>query len=245
MPTPPSQPNGTPSKRNKGLRGRPQEPLEVRISKTLSYILRHGAEKEGLKLRPDGYMKVSEILACPKLQGVEFIQIQSIVETNDKKRFHLMHEPINGESADPLIATGWWIRANQGHSLQKFRQVEDLELVEIKTPEEVPIAIHGTNPEAWESISLEGLSRMKRSHIHLSAGLLGTEGVISGMRKNSEVLIYIDIETAMCKGGLKFFRSANGVILTTGDEKGFIAPSYFKRVEFAGRPGGDAPKESN
>ena len=35
---------------------------EVRISKTLSYILRHGAKKEGLKLRPDGYVKVSDIV---------------------------------------------------------------------------------------------------------------------------------------------------------------------------------------
>ncbi len=52
------------------------------------------------------------------MKGVDFAQIQSIVETNDKKRFHLVHEPISGESADPLVVTGWWIRANQGHSIK-------------------------------------------------------------------------------------------------------------------------------
>jgi len=205
---------------------------DVRISKTLSYILRHGAEKEKLKLRPDGYVKVSDILARPKLKGVDFAQIRSIVETNDKKRFHLVHEPTDGESLDPLLVTGWWIRANQGHSIK----VDDLELEEIKTPDETPVAIHGTSKKAWDSISIEGLSRMKRHHIHLAAGLPGTDGVISGMRAGSEVLIYIDVENAMSKGGLKFFRSVNGVILTPGDEKGFISPLYFRKVEITNRP---------
>jgi len=200
---------------------------EVRISKTLSYILRHGAKKESLKLRPDGYVKVSDILARPKLKGVDFAQIQWIVETNEKKRFHLVHEPVDGESSDPLIVTGWWIRANQGHTIK----VEDLELEEIKTPEEAPVAIHGTSHEAWKLISVEGLSRMRRNHIHLAAGLPGADGVISGMRKGSEVLIHIDVENATSQGGLKFFRSVNGVILTPGDENGFIHPLYFKKVE--------------
>jgi 2'-phosphotransferase len=40
---------------------------EVRISKALSYTLRHGAEKEGLKLREDGYASVSELVRSPSL----------------------------------------------------------------------------------------------------------------------------------------------------------------------------------
>ncbi len=65
------------------------------------------------------------------------------------------------------------------------------------------------------------------------------------MRKGSEVLIHIDVENAMSKGGLKFFRSANGVILTSGDEKGFIPPLYFKKVEIMEQPDQvETPKES-
>lgn len=45
------------------LRGLPKDSPEVRISKTLSYILRHGAEKEGLKLRTDGYTLVDDLVS--------------------------------------------------------------------------------------------------------------------------------------------------------------------------------------
>lgn len=49
------------------------------------------------------------------------------------------------------------------------------------------------------------------------------------MRKSSEVLILIDVEKAL-DDGIKFFLSANGVVLTEGDEGGFLGPKYFKRV---------------
>lgn len=44
------------------MRGRPTDDPDVRISKTLSYILRHGASKESLVMRPDGCIKVSELV---------------------------------------------------------------------------------------------------------------------------------------------------------------------------------------
>lgn len=50
------------------------------------------------------------------------------------------------------------------------------------------------------------------------------------MRKSSQVLIFVNLEKAM-KAGIKFVLSANGVVLTSGDEKGYLSPSFFKRVE--------------
>ena len=50
------------------------------------------------------------------------------------------------------------------------------------------------------------------------------------MRSSSEVLIYIDVAKAMAAGH-KFFRSANGVVLSEGDDNGFIPPEYFARIE--------------
>lgn len=41
-------------------------------------------------------------------------------------------------------------------------------------------AVHGSYLRNWSSIQQEGLSRMKRTHIHLALGLPGEEGVISG-----------------------------------------------------------------
>jgi len=41
------------------------------------------------------------------------------------------------------------------------------------------------------------------------------------MRKSSQILIYIDAAKAMADG-IKFYISANGVILTEGNEEGFL-----------------------
>ena len=50
--------NGTSS------RQRREDPPDVKISKTLSYILRHGAAKEGLVMRSDGYIKVDDLVGA-------------------------------------------------------------------------------------------------------------------------------------------------------------------------------------
>ena len=54
------------------------------------------------------------------------------------------------------------------------------------------------------------------------------------MRRSSQILIYIDVDKAI-SAGIKFFLSANDVVLTAGDEHGFLAPQSFSRVDDAGR----------
>lgn len=109
-----------------------------RTSKTISYILRHGALKEGLQMRPDGYVKVDDLvrlytskqfyhlicfpqLRLPKLGSVGFLELEHIVKQDLKKRYNLLLEaaPTTWRGGSE-IAMGpvWWIRANQGHSLQ-------------------------------------------------------------------------------------------------------------------------------
>lgn len=47
------------------LRGLPSDSEDVKMSKTLSWILRHGSQSEGLPMRPDGYVKVSDLVSPP------------------------------------------------------------------------------------------------------------------------------------------------------------------------------------
>nr|KAF6468451.1 tRNA phosphotransferase 1 [Rousettus aegyptiacus] len=68
-----------------------------------------------------------------------------------------------------------------------------------------------------------------RTHIHLAPGLPGDPGVISGMRPNCEVAVFINGPLALADG-IPFFRSANGVILTPGNADGFLLPKYFKEA---------------
>ncbi|KAE8391890.1 phosphotransferase KptA/Tpt1 [Aspergillus alliaceus] len=68
---------------------------DVTVSKALSLLLRHAAEKEGLKLDAQGYASVADVLAWRKLKSlkVTFPEIVRAVATSDKKRFALLHIP--------------------------------------------------------------------------------------------------------------------------------------------------------
>ena len=58
--------------------------------------------------------------------------------------------------------------------------------------------------------------------------------VISGMRANATVLIWVDVARSMDEGGLKWWRSDNGVILTEGDAHGTVSMDWVDRVEMKG-----------
>ena len=80
----------------------------------------------------------------------------------------------------------------------------------------------------------DGLSRMGREHIHfapLPAGWRSAGGArpVSGMRANCEVLVRVDVASAM-RGGIEFYLSDNGVVLSPGDGAGVIPPRYFSEV---------------
>lgn len=70
---------------------------------------------------------------------------------------------------------------------------------------------------------------MNRNHIHFATGLPSDNRVTSGMRRDVDVLIYINLKKALdC--GLKFYKSTNGVVLSPGDSEGVIGPQYFLKV---------------
>jgi len=48
----------------------------------------------------------------PKFHSVDFMTLERVVKENEKKRYTLLCEP-DGSTPDGV----WWIRANQGHSI--------------------------------------------------------------------------------------------------------------------------------
>ncbi|KAH6589378.1 hypothetical protein BASA50_010124 [Batrachochytrium salamandrivorans] len=78
----------------------------VRISKALSYILRHGAKKEGLEMQDDGFVALDSILSRKQFSGQTIDSIQKLVQTNAKQRFALYQDPStsNGSSV-PIRVT--------------------------------------------------------------------------------------------------------------------------------------------
>ncbi|XP_024139557.1 tRNA 2'-phosphotransferase 1 isoform X2 [Oryzias melastigma] len=202
----------------RGREKRQGKDKDVQLSKAMSYALRHGAQQLGLQMGTDGFLFVEDLLAHPQFHSYTLEDVERVVATNDKQRFKLRSHPDNGRLE---------IRANQGHSIQ----VSDLELIPLLAGSPAcPVeAVHGTYLRNWPSIQQHGLSRMNRTHIHLAPGLPGEDGVISGMRKNCDLAVFIDVPMALADG-IEFFRSENGVLLTAGNTEGKLLPKYFIRA---------------
>ncbi|KAM8732878.1 tRNA 2'-phosphotransferase 1 isoform 2-T2 [Acanthopagrus schlegelii] len=203
----------------RGRRGnRGGEDRDVRLSKSMSFALRHGASQMGLQMGTDGFLFVEELLAHPQFHSYTLEDVERVVATNDKQRFKLRSHPEDGRLQ---------IRASQGHTLQ----VKDLELKPVLAgSSDCPAeAVHGSYLRNWSSIQQQGLNRMKRTHIHLAPGLPGDDGVISGMRRDCDLAVYIDVPKALADG-IEFFWSENGVLLTSGNAEGKLLPKYFSRA---------------
>lgn len=131
-----------------------------------------------------GYSKFEDILQSKNIKKLRIKEedILRVVANDNKQRYSIKEE--NGIK---------YIRANQGHSIP----VEDLELSLIEDASQFPIVVHGTFKKHWPKIRVEGLKRMGRNHIHFAIGEYGSAEVISGMRKTSEIMIYLNLEQAM------------------------------------------------
>ncbi|KIV79025.1 hypothetical protein PV11_06616 [Exophiala sideris] len=147
----------------------------------------------------------------------------------------------------------FFIRATQGHSMKAVEAENLLTPITLDDEASIPDAVvHGTFYGAWEPI-LEsgGLKPMSRNHVHFATGpsmdevqqhtvpgettkgglgsVLGKNKVISGMRSDAQILIYVDIRRALIEEKeMKWWRSENGVILTEGvGEKDKIVPTKY------------------
>ncbi|KAM3419366.1 hypothetical protein BST61_g5297 [Cercospora zeina] len=166
-----------------GGRGGPL-PRNVQVSKKIAWLLRHGAEKEGLKLDSSGFINVQDVLNNRNLKSlkVTFDELKACVADNDKQRFTMVPianskveattdaaEGTSSAPASPDDPSQYLIRANQGHSLK----VESERLLQPITEENLPSqAIHGTTHAAWLKILASGgLKPMGRNHVHFASGL--------------------------------------------------------------------------
>ncbi|KAE9255360.1 hypothetical protein PF004_g609 [Phytophthora fragariae] len=199
--------------------GRRDDPPEVRLSKTLAYALRHGAEKLQLDMRPSGFVSLTHLLSLPLFQSYTEQQVDEVVRSNAKKRFSITTDASGAVK---------FIRANQGHTLQLV-QDEEL-LTPLEDPDAIDKCVHGTYLKFWESIWSSGLSKMQRNHIHFAEREVMDDEVVSGMRSNCNMLLYVDFPMAV-KDGIKFYKSSNNVVLSPGlGDTGVIDRRYFLRA---------------
>lgn len=175
----------------------------IKISKYLSYHLRHHPDAIGLELAPGGWVTVDDLLAAAKQHQfpISRQELNDVVANNDKKRFS-------------FDETGTLIRANQGHSVEI-----DLQLEPIAPPE---VLYHGTGHGAVEAILTQGLQKRSRHHVHLSADIETAKKV--GTRHGKPVVFVVDA-ARMHQDGYPFYCSENGVWLV--DE---VPPEYLAKL---------------
>lgn len=176
----------------------------VKISKFLSYILRHKPDAIALDISIDGWVKIDELISAAKKDGwpIDEEIINEVVKSNSKQRFSFSDD-------------GLYVRANQGHSIE----------IELGLKPQIPpdILFHGTVEKFVANINNEGLKKMKRHHVHLYTNKNDACNV--GSRRGRPVIFSVDSKS-MFEDGLSFFLSKNGVWLT-----GYVCPKYIKREE--------------
>lgn len=142
-------------------------------------------------------------------------------------------------AANDTDPSNFLIRATQGHSMKSVDAASFLEPLSLSDESKLPTTVvHGTFHQAWPVILRSGgLRCMGRNHVHFATGpsreamlaavqqrsASASQGeqtqdetpVISGMRQDAQVLIYIDLKKALA-AGVPFWRSENGVILSEG-----------------------------
>ncbi len=170
-----------------------------KISKRLSYVLRHAPEKANLTLDIGGWVQISDLLKGLKESGgaISRDQLDYVVANNDKKRFTISDD-------------GLKIRAAQGHSVKIVN-----DLMPITPPEKL---YHGTATRFLDKILADGLKPMSRQHVHLSADI--ETAVKVGQRHGKPIILNI-ASAQMAADGHKFYQADNGVWLT-----GAVPPQY-------------------
>ncbi len=164
----------------------------TRIGKLLSYALRHNPQELGIQLDENGWTDVNTLLQklAERGENITLDILRHVVASNAKQRFSFSNDQLR-------------IRANQGHSVD----------VKLDYPAKQPpeFLYHGTVGSFIIVILKEGLKKMDRHHVHLSAD---TETAIKvGSRRGKPVILKIKAGEMFSRGYI-FYVSANGVWLT-------------------------------
>ena len=171
----------------------------VRASRFLARVLRHDPALAGLRLDPQGWAGVDDLLTGCRGAGVRLTRasLAEVVETNDKRRFALSPD-------------GTRIRAQQGHSVD----------VDLGWEPSVPPALlhHGTVGRFLPAITAEGLRPMTRHDVHLSRDAETARRV--GARRGAPVVLTV-AAGRMHADGHVFRATGNGVWLVAA-----VPPEY-------------------
>ena len=155
-----------------------------RISRFLSYLLRHRPKEYPLAFDRQGFVAWSEIvdLVQERFFDATEQEVRAVVTESEKKRFELSEDKV---------------RATYGHSFPV-----DLGLEPVQPPAEL---YYGTARDLAQSILRDGLKPRDRQFVHLSASLEEAEA-IAKRRDPAPAIVVVDTHAAR-QAAVAFYRS--------------------------------------
>lgn len=164
-----------------------------KISKLISYWLRHKPEEGNIRLDQFGWAEINDVINALNSNSFDFTTNQ-LVELNDsfdKVRWKI---DLNKQK----------IKATHGHSISIEQELSS------KTPNE--ILFHGTASENLEGIIKSGLISKQRQYLHLSENIEMAREV--GQRHGNPFIIEIETKK-LIENGWEFFKTEESVWLTS------------------------------
>jgi len=159
-----------------------------RLSKFLSYILRHEPRKFGLSPNGEGYVSIDSLLDQIRKKDrwcwVTKQHIIEVVERSERKRFEVVSNKI---------------RALYGHTFET-----EIHYRSVAPPEYL---FHGTARRNMEKIEQEGLLPMKRQYVHLS--VTPEDAYKVGLRRDKNPVILKVSALKAHNQGIKFYKAVD------------------------------------
>lgn len=166
----------------------------IKLSKEISYVLRHNPNKYNLNMDENGYVLIAELLngLNNSKQFKELItlnDLKEVIKVCDKERFKIDDDKI---------------KALYGHTIS----------LKIKMEEVIPpdILYHGTTKKALDSILNKGLDKRKRQYVHLAKEKEVAYRV--GKRRDEEPVILKIAAKEACLDGIIFYYGGDDIYLT-------------------------------
>ncbi|MBW5446041.1 RNA 2'-phosphotransferase [Cohnella sp. CFH 77786] len=178
----------------------------LKLSKEVSYALRHAPWEYELELDPEGWVGVEQLIEAlrsdKQWESLDHSHLVTMIQLSDKTR----HE-IDGQK----------IRALYGHSTaQKI----------MKTPASPPPQLyHGTSRNLEKIIMSEGLFPMSRQYVHLSTEIEIAQAV--GKRKDTNPVILKINAAEANRAGIHFYEGNHRILLADHVPPQFISVDTF------------------
>lgn len=158
--------------------------MYTRLSKEISYALRHAPWEYELEMDEEGWVFIEQLLDALNRENywksITQEDIQQMIDISEKKRYEIL---------------GNRIRAFYGHSIpMKISKIQS------KPPE---ILYHGTARRFMESIMKNGLSPQSRQYVHLSQDIETAQNV--GRRHDDKPCILVIDSLRAWNDGISFY----------------------------------------